>query len=59
MINLIRQGGDTVTYLEEYIIDTTKDVERLPTSCRPGSSAFCLENGAVYMLGGDKKWKEV
>lgn len=56
MINIISQSGKTTTYLKEFVIDTEADVIALPTDVPAGSSAVCIENGEVYIFGGDGLW---
>ena len=59
MINITSQSGKTTTYLKEFIVDFISDIPNLPTDIASGSSAFCIENGTAYILGGDKIWKEI
>lgn len=59
MINTMSQSGKTTTYLKELIADTFTDVLQLPTDIAPGSTAYCIETGIAYILGGDKQWHEV
>lgn len=59
MINITSQSGKTTTYLKELIADTSADVLQLPTDIAPGSTAYCIETGIAYMLGGDKQWHEI
>lgn len=59
MINIMSQSGKTTAYLKELIADTTTDILNLPTDIAPGSTAYCVETGAAYILGGDKKWYPV
>lgn len=56
MINIMSQSGKTTAYLKEFVIDTVADVINLPLDVPAGSSAFCIENGEVYILGGDDVW---
>lgn len=56
MINIMSQSGKTTAYLKEFVIDTVADVIDLPTDVPMGSSALCIQNGDVYIFGGDDKW---
>lgn len=56
MINIISQSGKTTTYLKEFVIDTPEDVVNLPTDVPMGSTALCIQNGEVYIFGGDEAW---
>ena len=59
MINIASQGGRTTPYLKEFIVDYISDIDKLPTDDPVGSTAFCIENSSAYILGGDRKWKEI
>lgn len=56
MINIMSQSGKTTAYLKELVIDSIEDIAKLPTDIAPGSNAYCIENGNVYILNGDRKW---
>lgn len=58
MINIISQSGKTTVYLKEFVIDTRDDVKDLPVTIPEGSSALCLEDSSVWVLG-TKGWKEI
>jgi hypothetical protein len=59
MINIISQSGKTTTYLKEFVIDTPEDVANLPTDVPVGSTALCIQDGEVYIFGGDGQWHTV
>lgn len=59
MINIISQSGKTTTYLKEFVIDTPEDVINLPTDVPAGSTALCIQDGEVYIFGGDGQWHTV
>ena len=40
----------------EYVIDSSEDVNGLPTNIGWGSTAICIENGAVYILDSSQTW---
>ena len=59
MINIIKQGGDEIAYVKEFVADTIADIASLPTNCAPGSSCFILENSSVWMLNSNNVWQEI
>lgn len=54
-------NGNKVTYgVAQYCCDTEDDIQNLPsTGCAPGSVAFIIETGAVYMMNSKGEWVEV
>jgi len=58
MINIRKQGDRVTAYLTEFVVDTVAEVDELPVfpNTARGSVCFCIENGAIYILGGDDKW---
>lgn len=56
MINPMSINGKPVQGIYEYICDEEADVEKLPTAGAPGSTAYVVETGDVYILNGLKKW---
>ena len=58
-ISTMKQNGHTAYNNIEFVIDTKSDVENLPTTCSPGSIAFCVEDSSVYMLNNQKVWSEI
>lgn len=60
MINMITDGGGHTVYgVTEYVIDSEDDVQSLPTSAKPGSTAICIATSSVYMLNSERKWVEL
>ena len=59
MINTISINGKPVYGIYEYVCDTTEDVAYLPTGCAPGSTAYVIDNGKVYIMNSLKEWKEM
>lgn len=59
MILIKSQSGKATTYYTEYTVDTVDDILELPVFPRiaKGSKAFCIENGNIYILDGNNKWK--
>ena len=59
-IKLLRQGSKTDYYYKEWYIDTTAELKDLPIAdAAPGSVAFIVNTGQVYILNNKKVWKEV
>lgn len=56
---LVRQGGKTDYNYKEYYLDTYSDLASIPTidAC-PGSVAYILDTGRVFILNNNKEWKE-
>ena len=59
MYNIIRQGDADQNNILQYCCDTREDLAKLPTDCGAGSTCIVIENSSVWMLGTDKKWKEI
>lgn len=57
MINMIKQGGDEVAYVKEFIANTIADIASLPTNCAPGSSCLVIEDSSVWILDGNNEWQ--
>lgn len=57
MIARNSQSGHTTYGLQEFTVDTEADVKMLPLDIPMGSTALCVETGAVYILNGNKEWK--
>lgn len=58
MMNIRKQGDRVTAYLTEFVIDEKKEVEELPIfpNVAKGSVCFCIENGVIYILGGNNEW---
>jgi hypothetical protein len=55
-----KTGGNYNTITREFICDSREDIELLPEKAPQGSSAFCIEDGSVWMKkSGDGQWKEL
>lgn len=60
MYTIIQQGDSVSNYVLQVVVDIKLDIEQLPTKdWNTGSSAICLEDSSVWMLGNDKKWHEI
>lgn len=55
---LISTNGDIQYNINEYVVDTPEDLEKLP-NCAMGSSALCLSNSSVYIKNSKGKWVEI
>lgn len=56
---MISTNGQTQYNVDEYVIDSPDDLEKLPKRSAMGSAALCLSDGAVYMKNSAGEWKEV
>lgn len=56
MVSLIKQDGETLYGIKEYILDTPLDIPDLPVNVGAGSTAFVISTSEKYMLNGQKKW---
>lgn len=59
MINTISNSGHTAFGLKDYVIDKKIDLQNLPIDVPMGSTAFCIEDGSVYMINGSGEWVEI
>ena len=58
MINAISINGKPVYGIYDYVCDTQEDLSFLPTGCAPGSLAYVIETGNIYVMNSLKKWVE-
>ena len=56
---MISTNGQVQYGIDEFVIDSLDDLEKLPKRSLMGSAALCLEDGAVYMKDSNGEWKEV
>lgn len=56
---LVKQGGKLDYNYKEYFLDTENDLTSVPTfdAC-PGSVAYVINSGKVFILNTNKEWKE-
>ena len=52
-------NGQVQYNVDEYVIDSPADLEKLPKSSVMGSLALCVSNGSVYVNDGQGQWKEI
>ena len=55
MIKLISQNGKIVNGINEYIIDTKDELNKIKY-CDMGSVVFVIETQETYILNGKKEW---
>lgn len=60
MINLRESSGKLTTYVKEFVVDETTEIEGLPIqpACAIGSVAYCIEDSKLYILNGENEWVE-
>lgn len=57
MTYLLKQGGRTDYNYKEYYCDIIDDLAKIDvTICAPGSVAFIIATGVVYILNTKKEW---
>lgn len=59
MINMTKRDGKEVSGVIEVMVDTLADVEHLPLTCLPGSTALVLSTSDVYIFNGQGKWVKI
>ena len=53
-------NDDNISYgIQKFILDTEEDIEFLPISAKPGSSALVIDTSSFYILNHSKKWVEL
>ncbi len=53
---LYSTNGQISYNVDEYVIDTPDDLEKLPKRSAPGSAAICTSTGDVYIKNASGKW---
>ena len=57
MAYLVKQGEDITNGYKEYFIDTKEELKDIRVEyCAPGSIAYVITTGDVYMLTSKKEW---
>ena len=59
MIIITSNSGHTAYGLKSYVIDKKVDLQNLPFNVPMGSTAFCIEDGSVYMINSSGEWVEI
>lgn len=50
-------NDDNITYgIKKFIVDNDNDIDKLPTSGTPGSSALVLSSSTIYILNTQQHW---
>ena len=50
-------NDDNISYgIQRFIVDTEEDIDFLPISTKPGSSALVIDTSSFYILNHSKKW---
>ena len=52
-------GQNVAPDVVQLVIDELAAIEELPNDFGIGSTAICLENSSVYMLGNDRAWHKI
>lgn len=53
-------NDDDISYgIQKFIVDTEEDVEFLPKTAKPGSSALVIGSSTLYILNHEKNWKKM
>lgn len=56
---LVKQGGKLDYNYKEYFLDTESDLASVPTiDAYPGSIAYVIDSGKLFILNTNKEWKE-
>lgn len=56
MIKVIRQNGDVVYDIKDFVCDTPDDLENLPKNCDMGSTCLIISTSEVYMMNSSREW---
>jgi hypothetical protein len=51
-VSLLSSNGQIAYNLNEYVVDTPEDLEKLSPKALMGSYALCLSNSEVYVKDG-------
>jgi hypothetical protein len=58
MAYLVKQASKTDYHYAEYYLDSADELSEINVnSCCPGSVAYIMTTGDVYMLTNKKEWK--
>lgn len=57
-LSTIRSEDSSVEYVCEYLCDAEGDISTLP-NCGAGSTAICIDTGAVYMVNTRYAWTKL
>lgn len=55
---LVKQGDSVNQGLKQYYLDTVEELNEINVdNCVPGTIAYIINTGEVYMLTNKKEWK--
>lgn len=58
MAYLVKQGDSVDQGLRQYFLDTVEELTEINVeNCIPGTVAYIITTGEVYMLTNKKEWK--
>ena len=58
MAYLVKQGARTDYNYKEFYLDSADELKNIDVNgCCPGSVAYVMTTGAVYMLTNKKEWQ--
>ena len=58
MAYLVKQASKMDYHYSEYFLDNVEELDEINVnSCCPGSVAYIMSTGDVYMLTNKKEWK--
>lgn len=57
-IGVVSQNGHIAYGIKRYLIDLATEVDNLSLDDTPGSEAYCIENGKMYILTNRHRWTE-
>ena len=58
-VKMTSTNGQVQYNIDEFVIDTPDDLQKLPKKSAMGSAALCLSDGSVWVKGSDGQWVEV
>lgn len=53
---MISTNGQIQYNVDEFVVDSPSDIEKLPAKSVPGSVAICTATGDVYMKNNSGQW---
>ena len=58
-VSIMSNSGHVGYGIKEFVCDYPEDIENLPVDVKPGSAAFVVSTGTVYMINSKGEWVEV
>lgn len=56
MIKLLKQNGETIYGIKEYIVDTIEELDSIKSQSIMGSKAYVVDTNEDYVLSGSNEW---